>query len=122
LSEEYAMPVGAEFKAFVLDLLTPLRPTARRLFSGVGIMRDGIMFALLANDTMYFRVDDRTRTRFIEAGCTPFRYNRAGREVSMDSYYAVPDSLYDEPDTLLAWARDALDSAQRTTRKPRRRP
>ncbi len=115
------MPVGAEFQAFVLDLLTPLRPTARRLFGGVGIMRDGAMFALLSNDTMYFRVDERTRTRFADAGCTAFRYNRAGREVSIESYYAVPDSLYDEPDTLLAWAREAINSAQQNARKPRRR-
>ena len=49
------MPVGAGFQAFVLDLLAPLQPGARRMFGGVGIMRDGLMFALLSNDTMYFR-------------------------------------------------------------------
>lgn len=116
------MPVGAEFRTFILDLLDPLHPTSRRMFSGVGIMRDGLMFALLANDTMYFRVDEQTRPRFIEAGCSSFRYNRSGREVSIESYYAVPDSLYDQQDSLLDWARQAIEAAHRNPRKPRRRP
>jgi DNA transformation protein and related proteins len=114
------MPVGAEFRAFVLDLLTPLRPSARRLFGGVGIMRDGVMFALLSNDAMYLRVDERTRGRFADAGSGPFRYSRAGREVSIESYYAVPDGLYDEPEALIAWAQEAIAAAQRHARKRRR--
>ena len=115
------MAVGAAFQAFVLDLLAPLRPAARRMFGGVGIMRDGVMFALLSNDTMYFRADAQTRPRFQEAGCEPFRYHRAGHEVTIESYYAVPDTLHDQPDALLAWAREALDAAHRGTRRPRRR-
>ncbi len=86
-------------------------------------MRDGIMFALLSDDTMYFRVDERTRARFTEAGSGPFRYTRSGREVSIETYYAVPDSLYDLPDTMLIWAREAIDTAHRKARQqPRRRP
>ena len=111
------MAVGAEFQAFVLDLLAPLRPSARRLFGGVGIMRDGVMFAMLAGDTMYLRVDERTRARFEAAGSGPFRYRRAGREVALGSYYAVPDGLYDEPDTLVEWARDAMAAAQAARRR-----
>ncbi len=114
------MPVGAEFQAFVLDLLAPLGPGARRMFGGVGIMRDGLMFTLLSNDTMYFRVDARTRPSFQDAGCGPFRYNRAGRDVAIETYYAVPDALYDEPETLLAWAREALGAAHRSPRTRRR--
>ncbi len=116
------MPVGAEFRAFILDLLHPLHPTSRRMFGGIGIMRDGLMFALLSNDTMYFRVDEQTRPRFTEAGCRSFRYHRSGREVSIETYYTVPDSLYDQQDALLDWARQAIEAAHRNPRKPRRRP
>lgn len=115
------MAVGAEFRDFVLDLLAPLRPSARRMFGGVGIMRDGLMFALLAGDAMYFRVDEQTRARFEAEGCAPFGYRRAGREVSIGSYYAVPERLYDEPDALVEWARDAIAAAHAVKRKGRGR-
>ena len=116
------MAVGAEFRDFVLDLLAPLRPSARRMFGGVGIMRDGVMFALLAGDAMYFRVDERTRAKFETEGCVPFSYRRAGREVSIGSYYAVPERLYDEPDALVEWAREAIAAAHAVKRKGRGRP
>ena len=112
------MAVGAEFREFVLDLLAPLRPSARRMFGGVGIMRDGVMFALLADDVMYLRVDEATRTKFEVEGCGPFTYRRAGRRVALGSYYAVPERLYDEPEMLVAWARESVEVAR--LRPPRR--
>lgn len=115
------MTVEAEFRDFVLDLLRPLRPTARRMFGGFGIMRDGVMFALLSNDTMYFRVHERTRPKFEAEGCAPFAYRRAGREVTMASYYAVPDRLFDEHDAMLDWAREAIAAAQSAPRRGTRR-
>ena len=117
------MAVGAEFQAFVLDLLAPLRPNARRMFGGVGLLGEGMMFALLANDAMFFRVDAQTRPAFQDAGCEPFRYQRGGRAVAIESYYMVPDTLYDQPDALVAWAREALAAARRgKSPRPRRAP
>ena len=115
------MAVGAEFRDFVLDLLAPLCPRARRMFGGVGIMRDGVMFALLAGDAMYLRVDERTRVKFEAESCIPFSYQRAGREVSIGSYYAVPERLYDEPEALVEWGREAIGAAHAVTRKARGR-
>jgi DNA transformation protein and related proteins len=113
--------VGAEFRDFVLDLLAPLRPSARRMFGGIGIMRDGVMFALLSGDAMYFRVGEWTRVKFEAEGCEPFSYRRAGREVQIASYYAVPERLYDEPEALVEWARDAIAAANAVKRKGRDR-
>lgn len=36
--------VSPQFQAFILDLLAPL---ARRMFGGVGLFRNGVMFGLL---------------------------------------------------------------------------
>ena len=103
--------MGQEFQAFILDLLAPLNPVARRMFSGSGLFRDGVMFGLLVRDSLYLRVDTRTRERFEAAGSAPFTYSRAGRMVSIESYFAVPDGLLDQPDELQDWARDAIGAA-----------
>jgi len=66
------MSVSRHFQAFILDLLGPLDPVARRMFSGVGLFHSGAMFGLLVRDTMYLRVDAATRERFERAGSQPF--------------------------------------------------
>jgi len=104
--------VSPPFQAYVLELLAPLAPVARRMFSGVGVFYRGTMFALLVADTMFLRVDENTRPRFADAGCQPFSYTRCGQRVSLHSYYAVPEELFDQPDELLLWARDAVTAAR----------
>lgn len=111
------MAVSAGFQNFVLDLLSPLQPSARRLFGGVGLMMNGSMFALLSRDELYLRVDDRTRLKFEAAGCAPFGYNRAGKNVIIGTYYAVPATLYDDPDELITWAKEAIAVAERRAQK-----
>ena len=115
------MAVSPGFQGFILDLLGPLDPAARRMFSGVGLFHGGVMFGLLARDTMYLRVDDSTRERFERAGSRPFSYLRSGRQVSLSAYYVVPEELLDRPDELLQWARDAVTVA-RVVRRRRERP
>jgi DNA transformation protein and related proteins len=115
------MAVTPAFRDYILDLLAPLRPTAKRMFGGVGIMLNGSMFALLTRDELFFRVDDTTRPRFEAAGCSPFGYNRAGRDVLIASYYAVPSDLYDQQEELLRWASDAAAAAQRNAKRPKRK-
>ena len=45
------MSVSDEFLAFVLDLLDAWGGvTARKMFGGAGLYRDGVMFALVADD------------------------------------------------------------------------
>lgn len=109
------MTVSREYVDFIVDLLRPLAPMPRRMFSGVGLFHSGTMFALLVRDTTYLRVDDTTRALFEQAGSGPFTYSRAGREVSLSAYYLLPEELLDEPDELLTWAREAIGAARRAT-------
>ena len=107
------MAVSRGFQDFILDLLAPLDPLPRRMFSGVGLFHGGVMFGLLVRDMMYLRVDDITRERFIHAGSRPFSYRRGEREVSLSAYYVVPEDLLDRQDELLQWTRDAVEAARR---------
>lgn len=107
------MAVSRGYQDFVLDLLGPLQPLPRRMFSGVGLFHGGVMFGLLARDAMYLRVDETTRERFEHAGSAPFTYRRGEREVSLSAYYVVPEDLFDRPDELLQWAHDAIATARR---------
>lgn len=113
--------VSPQFRAFILDLLAPLSPSARGMFSGTGLFHDGVMFGMLIRDALYLRVNDITRVKFEAAGSEPFGYVRNGQAVSIASYYAIPEGLLDQPDEVLAWAREAIGAAGGAKRRPRRK-
>jgi DNA transformation protein len=51
--------------SFLREQLGPLgRVTMRRMFGKTGVFCDGLMFGMVTEDTLYFRVDDRNRAAF----------------------------------------------------------
>ena len=47
--------------------------TSKNMFGGVGLYADGYYFALMAEDRLYFKVDDSNRPDFEAAAMEPFR-------------------------------------------------
>ena len=112
------MARNAAFLAHVVDLLSGwARVTARPMFSGWALYRDGVVFALVLRDTLYFKVDDGNRAAFAEAGMAPFRYTRAGRDAVLTSYWEVPPAALDDADDLATLADGALAAGRRKQAK-----
>lgn len=108
------MAVSAEFAAFIMELMEPLQGvTPRRMFGGVGLFRDGVMFGLIAGDRLYLKSGAGNRPDFEAAGCRPFSYETSKGARGILSYHEVPEALLDEPDDMAEWARKALDEAVR---------
>jgi DNA transformation protein len=61
-----------EYLAYLLELLAPLHATSRAMFGGFGIYRNGLMFALVADDQLYAKVDASNKADYEEAGSQPF--------------------------------------------------
>src|SRR6058998_2859507 len=114
------MPTSLSFRTFVMDQLSRIVPRvrARPMFGGVGIYAGELFFALIADDTLYFKVDDTNRPDFEARGMDPFRPMGPAGEVMQ--YYAVPDDLLEDPDTLRLWVERAVAVARRKkTRRSR---
>jgi DNA transformation protein len=116
------MKAGDPFPARITSLLMPLGPVrARAMFGGHGIFLDDLMFALIAWNRLYFKVDDETKPRFAAAGGEPFVYQGKQKPVEM-SYWALPEETLDDPEALIEWAELALRTArQARKRKARKR-
>ncbi|WP_159998150.1 TfoX/Sxy family protein [Roseomonas sp. 18066] len=112
------MAVSRSFLELVLGMLAPLGPVPHRaMFGGVALFQGERIFGIVTGgDRLFFRVDDQTRPRFEAAEAEPFTYatRRAGgtRVVAL-SYSAPPETMLDDPDEFLAWARLALAAAAR---------
>lgn len=99
---------------FLKDQFEPLGGVViKRMFGGLGLYRDGLMFAIAADDTLYFKADAETIPDFEAEGCGRFTYPmRDGRQMGLN-YWRAPERLYDEPDELIGWARKAVEVARR---------
>jgi DNA transformation protein len=99
--------------AFFVDLFAPWAPvSARRMFGGLGLYRCGVMFALVAEGTLYLKVDDLNHRDFAEACGRPFVYDGKGRPITM-SYWTPPEDIFDDAEALKRWAQLAYDAALR---------
>lgn len=87
--------------------------TARRMFGGYGIYHDGLMFALVADDTLYLKADAESAGRFEREGLPRFAYDKQGKPVKM-SFYQAPEHIFDDRDEAAAWARLAFAAALRS--------
>jgi DNA transformation protein len=90
------------------------------MFGGVGIYSGELFFALLANDTLYLKVDDSNRPDFEARGMGPFL--PFGDERDKMQYYEVPADLLDDPEALRPWAEKSIVvSAKKKSKKARKR-
>ena len=103
-----------EFKNSIVHQLNQVAPvTARSMFGGYGLYAEGIMFALIAYETLYFKVDDENRADYIDCGMGPFLYERHGQPIQM-SYYQLPETVLEDPLELLSWIEKAQAAARRS--------
>ena len=67
------------FKEFLEELFAPIGGvTVRRMFGGLGIFKDGVMFALVVDDVLYLKADADDARRALRAeGCGAVRATRA---------------------------------------------
>jgi DNA transformation protein len=108
---------------FLIELFADFGPVAiRRMFSGFGISADGTNFALALRGGLYLRADEQTIPQFEAEGSKPFSYQTRAKTVTVNSYWQLPERLYDDPEEMTGWARAALSAAQRAAlRKPKAR-
>jgi len=117
------MAPSPDFLEFLKDQLRGLgHITTRRMFSGAGLYCDGVIFALILRDTLYFKVDDGNRRAYEAEGLEPFSYEAQGQKRTVGAYWRVPERLFDEPDEMLEWARGALAAGRRAAEKKAAKP
>ncbi|MHC4582286.1 MAG: TfoX/Sxy family protein [Planctomycetota bacterium] len=110
------MPVSNEYITYVIDQLECLGPVqSRRMFGGAGLYFEGLFFAIVADDVLYFKVGDSNRADYEAAGMGPFQ--PFPDKNSVMQYYEVPIDVLENRDTLRDWAAKAVRVAERKAAK-----
>jgi len=109
------MAFSKSYRDFVVEQLERVAPvTTKSMFGGVGLYAQGLFFALIAEDRLYFKVDDLTRPDFERLGMEPFR--PFGEAHAMGYYEVLEDAAQ-----LAPWMKKAIDVAAKAKRgEPKR--
>lgn len=91
----------------------------RKMFGGYGVYRDGLMFALVANDTLYLKADAENVRYFDELGLGKFEYQKQGKVMSI-AYYQAPADILEDCELAATWAKRSFDAALRAQSKKRK--
>jgi DNA transformation protein len=98
-----------------------IRPvTSRPMFGGLCFFADGRAFALVANEVLYFKVDDSNRPDFVAAGKGPFL--PFGDPDKPMHYYELPEDVLEDVDELAVWMAKAIAVAARAKAKVQPKP
>jgi DNA transformation protein len=94
------------FVEFVCDQLRRLGDVrSRAMFGGHGIYCGDVFFAIVAGGRLYFKTNEQTRRRYVDAGKSFFRPKP---DMTLKNYYEVPVDVIEDDDELVAWAREAV--------------
>lgn len=112
------------FADFVVEQMAGISGIGKRaMFGGFGIYRNGLMFALIADESLYFKANDFLADEFTALNLPPFEFQSKGKTMVL-KYYRAPESVFEEAEQMAVWADKAYHCALRNAEaknKPNRK-
>lgn len=108
----------SDFADFVLDQLSALEGLkVRAMFGGLSLYCNGLIFAIIADDALYFKVDEENRPNYVTIGSQPFSYIAKNNKRVALSYFEVPLNILEDPEQLCLYAQKSVDCSLRCSSK-----
>lgn len=122
------MSVSPGFRDFLADQMTGFGPvTIKRMFGGLGLFREGLMFALVVDDVLYLKSNSETAKDFGAENLASFAYATKNGQRTPTSYRRAPERCLDDVDEMANWCAKAYAVARSSqggkgVSSPARRP
>lgn len=115
------MAFDAGLFASVQEALEPMGAvTMRRMMGDATLYLDGTVFAILADDALWFKTDAASDAEWDASGCERFSYAKRDGGAGTMNYRRAPDDVHDDEDAMRRWAGIALEAGLRGAAKKRR--
>jgi DNA transformation protein len=112
------MTMTKAYREYVQAHLAPLVPLrVKPMFGEGGVYAEDLLFGLIVNDALYFRVDDTNRADYEALGIAPLVAH--WNPTKLMPYYEVPRAVIEDPDRLQDWATKAVAVTARLPKKAR---
>ncbi len=94
--------------------------TAKAMFGGYGLYQDGVVFGIIADDELYFKVDDGSRAEYEKRGSRPFTYETKDRKKVAMSYWEVPAEVLEDRSLLSEWLHASVAVSRRMNKSKKK--
>jgi DNA transformation protein len=92
--------------------------TSKLMCGGFSFYKNGVIFACIANDTLYFKVDDINPPQYEALGCQPFVYEHKNtKKITAMPYAELPESVLEDPEQLKLWIDASVAASLRSQKK-----
>ena len=119
------MAVDEGLIEWVREALEPLGSVSlRRMMGGATLYVDGTIFAIVADDELWFKADAETDAIWDEEGCERFVVGEKDGQPQTMNYRRAPTDVYDDAEIMQKWAAVALQAGLRgaAKKRPKRKP
>lgn len=107
------MPENSFVKYIINDLLRNISGvSSKAMFGGHGIYKDGVIFAIVVDNELYFKVDNSNRVEYERSASEQFIYQSKKGPVKMP-YWKVPENVMENPNLAAQWAEQSVDASKK---------
>lgn len=106
-----------EFLEYVLeDVLGGIEGiTSKRMFGGYNLYLEGVIFAIIVSDELYFKVDDTNKADYVTVGSRPFVYDGYKDRGPMTMpYWTVPEEIMSDREMVYDWVMTSAEISKKT--------
>ena len=109
------------FHEFVIgDLLADIPDImSRAMFGGFGLYKNGIIFAIIADGALYFKVNETNKSEYEKYGSKPFTYKMPTGKLYEMSYWLLPEEIMEDREELSAWVSTSVAASIADKKKKR---
>lgn len=103
------MAVNKEYAEFIKDQLSEFGEVEfKNMFGGIGIFKEGLMFAKIGGDKFRLKVDDSNKQQFEDKGMKPYHSEKKKKGMP---YWEVPVEVIENRTELAKWAQESFEIA-----------
>jgi DNA transformation protein len=103
------MAVNEDFLNYVIDQLSKFPEVeVKRMFGGIGLFRNGLMFGMIGADIFRLKVDEHNQKDYEERGMKPYF---SGKKKKGMPYWEVPAEVLENKTILAEWASKSYEAA-----------
>ena len=110
------MAVSKSFQLFIKEQLSNIEgATYRKMFGGIGIFKEKIMFGMISSQNVFYLRTDKTNVSLFEAyGKENFNPMKKGNGMP---YHEIPEEILENSEKLVAWSQISYEVALNNKKK-----